>query len=99
MLDLGCEPGVLAAAFAPYAREVIGMDPEPNMLTAARDYAARLGQKVTRVAGSSYDLIPFIKNNRYIVRLRSVYRNGEVAVSDQREDAFGILPIGSQCFV
>lgn len=40
-------------------------------------------------------MIPFIKDNRYIVQLRSVYGNREVAVSDQREDAFRILPIGS----
>ncbi|XHR29742.1 MAG: class I SAM-dependent methyltransferase [Chthoniobacteraceae bacterium] len=73
VLDLGCGPGFLAAAFAPYAREVVGMDPEPNMLAAARDYAARLGQKVRLMAGSSYDLTPALGSFRLVTMGRSFH--------------------------
>jgi ubiquinone/menaquinone biosynthesis C-methylase UbiE len=36
ILDLGCGPGQLALAFAPLAGEVLGIDPEPEMLRIAR---------------------------------------------------------------
>jgi len=35
ILDLGCGPGQLAIAFAPYAASVVAIDPEPKMLRAA----------------------------------------------------------------
>jgi SAM-dependent methyltransferase len=36
LLDLGCGPGQLARAFAPFVAEVVGLDPEPEMLRIAR---------------------------------------------------------------
>ncbi len=55
VLDLGCGPGQLARAFAPYAAEVLGVDPEPEMLRVAR--AASSGfPNLTFREGSSYDL-------------------------------------------
>lgn len=39
VLDLGCGPGPLAHACADYAGEVIGVDPEPEMLRIARENA------------------------------------------------------------
>jgi ubiquinone/menaquinone biosynthesis C-methylase UbiE len=56
VLDLGCGPGLLAVNFAPHAREVIGLDPEPAMLEAAVAHARDEGVKVTFQLGSSYDL-------------------------------------------
>ena len=35
VLDLGCGPGMLAGAFAPLVREVVAVDPEPEMLRIA----------------------------------------------------------------
>ena len=55
VLDLGCGPGFLANALAPFAGEVIGMDPNARMLDAARAEAAELGN-VTYIEGSSFDL-------------------------------------------
>ncbi len=56
LLDLGCGPGLLAIAFAPFVREVVGVDPEPEMLRAA---AARGAPANVRwLEGSSYDLGP-----------------------------------------
>src|SRR5690348_15106708 len=53
VLDLGCGPGQLALAFAPFVGEVIGIDPEPEMLRVAREQAARAGRAVEFREGSS----------------------------------------------
>ena len=55
VLDLGCGPGFIANAMAPYAGSVTGMDPNARMLEAARKEAAGL-PNVTYVEGSSFDL-------------------------------------------
>ena len=55
LLDLGCGPAQLAVAFAPYVKEVLALDPEPNMIALARA-AARDLPNVTVSAGSSDDL-------------------------------------------
>src|SRR6266851_6477826 len=39
VLDLGCGPGPLARSFAPLVREVVAVDPSPEMLTQARALA------------------------------------------------------------
>lgn len=56
VLDLGCGPGQLARAFAPLAAEVVAVDPEPEMLRAARQAAGM--SPIRFLQGSSYDLGP-----------------------------------------
>jgi SAM-dependent methyltransferase len=56
LLDLGCGPGWLAIAFAPFVGTVIAVDPEPTMLKAAHDAAVEAGVHIELVEGSSYDL-------------------------------------------
>src|ERR1700722_6043197 len=46
LLDVGAGPGILAIAFAPFCREVVGIDPEPGMVEAARAAAERAGVAV-----------------------------------------------------
>ena len=46
LLDVGAGPGILAIGFAPYCREVLGVDPEPGMVEAARAAAERAGVAV-----------------------------------------------------
>lgn len=58
VLDLGTGPGFLAIDFHPFAGEVIAVDPEPEMLNAARRNAAKAGVKIEFVPGSSADLGP-----------------------------------------
>lgn len=58
VLDLGCGPGFLAAAFAPRVREVVALDPDPSMLEAAKAYCAEWSERIALVQGSSYDLGP-----------------------------------------
>jgi SAM-dependent methyltransferase len=56
LIDLGTGPGPLALGFAPYVGRVVGVDPEPTMLAAARAAAARAGVEVTFIEGRAEDL-------------------------------------------
>jgi SAM-dependent methyltransferase len=58
VLDLGCGPGPIALALAPFAGAVTGVDPEPAMLRLAADAAAHAGVLIDLVQGSSYDIGP-----------------------------------------
>lgn len=56
VLDLGCGPGWLGIAFAPFVGTVVGMDPEPAMIEAAHAAAAKAKVCIELIEGSSYDL-------------------------------------------
>jgi len=57
LLDLGCGPGVLTLPLASCFEEVVGMDPEPEMLGEARAAARRADiANVAFVEGGSADL-------------------------------------------
>jgi SAM-dependent methyltransferase len=56
LLDLGCGPGQLSKAFAPFVGEVVAMDPEPAMLDIARQTTQGLAN-VSVVQGRSDELI------------------------------------------
>jgi len=72
VLDLGCGPGMLAGAFAPLAREVTAMDPEPEMLRiAAAEFAA--AGRVSFVQGSSHDLSPTLRRFHLVTMGRSFH--------------------------
>lgn len=53
VLDLGCGPGFIANAVAPYVGAVLGLDPSPSMVAAAEAEAA---PNARFAVGSSYDL-------------------------------------------
>jgi SAM-dependent methyltransferase len=56
LVDLGTGPGLLALGFAPYVGRVVGVDPEPLMIAAARAAAARAGQDFALIEGKAEDL-------------------------------------------
>jgi ubiquinone/menaquinone biosynthesis C-methylase UbiE len=56
VMDLGCGPGLLAVPFAEAGLRVTGIDPEPDMLEAARETAREAGVRVDFRHGSSFDL-------------------------------------------
>ena len=56
VLDLGCGPGTLAIPLARLAGTVIAIDPNAEMLAAARAEAARAGVEVDWRLGSSQEL-------------------------------------------
>jgi SAM-dependent methyltransferase len=56
LIDLGTGPGLLALGFAPYVGRVVGVDPEPAMIAAAREAAERASVDLTLVEGRAEDL-------------------------------------------
>lgn len=56
VLDLGCGPGFLAIGFAELGCQALGLDPSPDMLTAAHEEAKAANVAVDFRQGSSYDL-------------------------------------------
>ena len=57
VLDLGCGTGLLTIPLAPRSGLVIGMDPEPDMLAAARQAATRAGaENALWVLGADTDI-------------------------------------------
>lgn len=74
VLDLGCGPGPLGVAFARLAdADVTGIDPEPEMLDAARENAAEAGVNIHFIQGSSYDLGPELAPLKLAVMGRSFH--------------------------
>jgi SAM-dependent methyltransferase len=73
LLDLGCGPGSLAIAFAPLCRQVVAMDPEPDMLAAAAREAAQAGVELALIQGSSFDLSPELGSFRLVTMGRSFH--------------------------
>jgi SAM-dependent methyltransferase len=58
LLDVGAGPGILALGFEPYCREVVGVDPEPAMVEAARAAAERAAAPVTFLEARFEDAAP-----------------------------------------
>ncbi len=56
LLDVGAGPGILAIGFRPYCREVVGVDPEPGMVEAARAAADRAGGVISFIEGRFEDV-------------------------------------------
>jgi SAM-dependent methyltransferase len=70
VLDLGCGPGQLANAFAPFAGAVVGIDPEPEMLRLA---ALDVPANVRFLEGSSYGLGPHLGMFQLVTMGRSFH--------------------------
>jgi SAM-dependent methyltransferase len=73
VLDLGCGPGILALAFARLGMAVTAMDPEPEMLAAARAAAFEANLDIEFREGSSYDLGPALGRFRLVTMGRSFH--------------------------
>ncbi len=73
VLDLGCGPGMLAIGFARRGMDVLGIDPEDEMLNAARADAEAAGVTVRFRKGSSYDLTPEMGLFRLVTMGRSFH--------------------------
>jgi SAM-dependent methyltransferase len=56
LIDLGTGPGLLALGFAAYVGRIVGVDPEPVMLAAAKKAAERASRAFTLIAGKAEDL-------------------------------------------
>lgn len=59
VMDLGCGDGRLALGVAPYAASVVGIDPDPTMISGAAAKASQAGARnVTFQVGAAQE-IPF----------------------------------------
>ena|SRR5690349_2642795 len=58
LLDVGCGPGTVALALAPYFEEVVGIDPDPDMLIQAGRNAERRGVRNARWAELRAEHLP-----------------------------------------
>src|SRR5579862_1121882 len=83
LLDVGCGPGMLAIGFAPYARAVTALDPEPGMIAAARSAASEAGANVDFRLGKLED---FAADPQY-----DVVTIGRALHWLSREAALGVL--------
>ncbi|HVX81765.1 MAG TPA: methyltransferase domain-containing protein [Devosiaceae bacterium] len=73
VLDLGCGPGQLGLAFAALGMDATGVDPEPEMIEAARAAAREARLAFNVVEGSSYGLGPHLGRFRLVVMGRSFH--------------------------
>jgi SAM-dependent methyltransferase len=73
VMDLGCGPGLLAIAFAPFAKEVVGIDPNAAMLAAGKAAAADHSRKIHFMQGSSNDLDDRFGRFRLVMMGRSFH--------------------------
>lgn len=73
VLDLGCGPAMLGLGLSRLGMEVVGIDPEPEMLEAARDAAAEAQLPIELIQGSSYDLGPALGRFSLVVMGRSFH--------------------------
>lgn len=73
-LDLGCGPGLLTISLAPNFNKVVAMDPDEEMLHAARQAAeAAKVSNIEFVKGSSWDLSPAIGTFRFVIMGQSFH--------------------------
>lgn len=73
VMDLGCGPGLLAVPFAEAGMRVTGVDPEPDMLEAAREAAREAGVEIDFRQASSFDLPKDLKPIHLVAMGRSFH--------------------------
>lgn len=73
VMDLGCGPGLLAIPFAKAGMAVTGVDPEPEMLVAAKEASHAAGVRVALEQGSSFDMPPGIGLFKLVAMGRSFH--------------------------
>jgi SAM-dependent methyltransferase len=96
LIDLGTGPGLLALGFAHYVGRVVGVDPEPAMLAAAREMAARAGVDLTLIDGKTETLAPDIGTFDIITIGRALHwmdRDGALAAFERLLARDGVILI------
>jgi SAM-dependent methyltransferase len=94
VMDLGCGPGLLAIPFARAGMDVVAVDPEPEMLEAARSAAREAGVRLDLREGSSFDLPADARPYKLVVMGRAFHwMDGSLTLSalNQRVSFGGAL--------
>ncbi|MBI1774819.1 MAG: class I SAM-dependent methyltransferase [Proteobacteria bacterium] len=98
LLDLGCGPGLLAIPFARWAREVVGLDPEPEMLSAAAASAKEAEVfNIRFVRGSSRELGPHLGHFRLVTIGRAFHWMDRAATLASLHDL--VIPGGAVAII
>jgi ubiquinone/menaquinone biosynthesis C-methylase UbiE len=82
VLDLGCGTGMLGIGFAKLGMAVTAMDPEPDMLAAAKAAAQAAAVTVHFVQAGSHDLAPGMGSFRLVAMGRSFHWMDRAATLD-----------------
>ena len=69
VIDVGCGDGRMALGCAPYASEVVGVDPDPEAIRLARRKARQLGVKNVRFKVGVAQELPFADEHFDVVIL------------------------------
>jgi len=86
LIDLGTGPGLLALGFAPYVGRIVGVDPEPAMIAAARTAAARASRALTLIEGKAEALLADIGSFDVVTIGRALHwmdRNAALALFER----------------
>ena len=105
LLDVGCGPGLLAIGFAPFLGRCTGLDPEADMIAAAKAAAAETGVELSLIHGrieefptfQTYDVVTLgralhlIERNAALSVLeRIVPDSGSILICGVRNNPFQI---------
>src|SRR5262245_8382393 len=91
LIDLGTGPGLLALGFGPYVGHVVGVDPEPAMLEAARRAASGARRHLTLIEGKaetlsqdigSFDIVTIGRALHWMDREATLVRLEELVARD-----------------
>ena len=93
LLDLGCGDGRLGIAFAPYAKKVVGVDSDPEMMQVATAGARDKGVEVTFRFGECLPLDD-LPGNFHLVTVGSFFRGMDRATTLEALDRI-VYPFGA----
>jgi ubiquinone/menaquinone biosynthesis C-methylase UbiE len=98
LIDLGTGPGLLALGFGPYVGRIVGVDPEPAMIAAARKAAQRASQTLTLVEGKAEALAADIGSFDVVTIGRALHwmdRDTTLALFERLVAAEGVVVVCS----
>ncbi|HEY3029605.1 MAG TPA: class I SAM-dependent methyltransferase [Bradyrhizobium sp.] len=98
LIDLGTGPGLLALGFGPYVGRIVGVDPEPAMITAARKAAERASQALTLIEGKAEALPADIGSFDVVTVGRALHwmdRDATLALFERLVAAEGVVVVCS----
>ena len=98
LIDLGTGPGLLALGFAPYVGRIVGVDPEPAMIAAARKAAQRASQTLTLIEGKAEALPADIGSFDVVTIGRALHwmdRDATLALFERLVAAEGVVVVCS----
>jgi ubiquinone/menaquinone biosynthesis C-methylase UbiE len=98
LIDLGTGPGLLALGFGPYVGRIVGVDPEPAMIAAARKAAQHASQALILIEGKAEALPSDIGSFDVVTIGRALHwmdRDATLALFERLVAAKGVVVVCS----